>query len=481
MKMLDLSKAHVLVVGDVMLDRYWRGSVSRISPEAPVPIMLVGNDEARPGGAANVAVNLKSLGCTVSLLSVTGKDEAGLCLQDKVLNYGIDADILQFSEASTTVKLRMVDKSQQLLRCDFEDKVVLSKNNRKEFLAKFSKIIQQVDVCIFSDYDKGCLADCKHMLEIAKKHKVFTCVDPKQKDFSIYTGADLVSPNLNELQFYIGKKTLEQSEQEQGCISLMQKYNISNILLTQGELGMTLLQAKEGGKSTRFSARSREVFDVTGAGDTVIAVLAACYASGIQLVESSRIANIAAGIVVKKSGVSTLSIQELNKSINKHQDSTENKLCELIDLAQNAYFSRQLGLKLVMTNGCFDILHLGHIDYLEKASSFGDCLIVAINDDASVRGLKGKSRPVNKLYVRMRMLAALSFVDWVVPFSEQTPLNIINKIQPDVLVKGADYKIDEIVGAKEVIQAGGRVERISLVPGYSTTGIIEKLTELEPA
>ena len=461
-------EVRVLVVGDVMLDRYWYGNAARISPEAPVPVVQVKQLEERPGGAGNVAVNLKALGCKVTLLSIVGDDTAANTLEHLLQDMGVDCQFIRIPQFPTITKLRVMGRNQQLVRLDFEENIEPLK--AKDLLQHFSAHLSKFDIVVLSDYAKGTLLYAKSFIETANRHGIPVLVDPKSKDFSTYYGATLITPNQKEFEAAVGY-CMDNSALLSKGYQLMEDYKISSLLVTQGEQGMTLLRPSQ--EPLHLPTRAREVYDVTGAGDTVISVLAAVLGAGEPLDAAAALANIAAGLVIKKLGAAAVSVSELRRAM-QHQETgwgllTEEKLVTAVADA------RAHGEKIVMTNGCFDILHAGHVQYLEQAKELGHRLIVAINDDASVRRLKGNARPINTLQQRVAVIAALRAVDWVVAFSEDTPERLILRISPDVLTKGADYKISEIAGADYVISQGGQVKLLALKPGCSTTAVIEKI------
>lgn len=459
----------VLVLGDLMLDRYWSGETSRISPEAPVPVVHVERVENRPGGAANVAMNLISLGCQVSLIGIMGDDEAGRVLQQQLNDAGVDCHFHIQQQIPTITKLRVLGKSQQLIRLDFEEKYF--NYAISPLLNDYKKLIEGADVIILSDYGKGVLEQAQLFIELANNFKKPVFVDPKSPDFTLYRGATCVTPNLKEFEQVVGPcKTAEDIIWK--AQSLCHVQNLGALLVTQGSNGMTIMQAHE--EAHHFKAHASEVYDVSGAGDTVISILAASYAAGFDLANATYLANIGAGIVVQKLGVATTTTAELRRALQAFTG-TEFGIFTEQDLLVAVHDAKSHGERIVMTNGCFDLLHTGHITYLEQAKALGDRLIVAVNDDASVRRLKGSERPINCLQDRMKMLAAMRMIDWVVPFSEDTPARLISHILPDVLVKGGDYQINQIAGANQVLAHGGEVKILPFVAGYSSSAVIEKI------
>lgn len=461
----------VLVVGDIMLDRYWHGATTRISPEAPVPVVHVKDVEERPGGAANVALNLRSLGCHAILLGMIGQDSAGNSLEECLRQAEVDCHLQRVSDRPTITKLRVLGRNQQLIRLDFED--TFHHVGKDKLISDFEHFLQKAEVVIFSDYGKGSLAAIKEMILIAKKQNKLILVDPKNNDFNSYRNSTIITPNLKEFQQVVGPchSDIEIVAKAQLLIA---QYNLKALLVTRGEEGMSLIRPND--PPVHLRAHTSEVYDVSGAGDTVISVLGASLAAGCDFETASILANTAAGIVVRKLGVATASIPELRRAMQR-QHGSDLGILEEEDLVIAVADARAHGERIVMTNGCFDLLHAGHITYLEEARSLGDRLIVAVNDDHSVRQLKGSERPLNNLHDRMMLLSALRCVDWVVAFSELTPQRLITRILPDILVKGGDYQISEIAGSEQVLGNGGVVKLLSFVEGYSTTSLIQRMKE----
>lgn len=463
------NQVNIVVVGDVMLDRYWHGNTQRISPEAPVPIVQVKETEERPGGAANVALNLVNLGCHVTLIGIIGDDLSGNILEQQLQDAGVECRLQKISDFSTITKLRVLGHHQQLLRLDFEK--ALDSLKGQNLLTQLKPLLSHTDALLLSDYGKGTLHHAQGFITQAKKNQIPILIDPKSRDFSLYRGATVITPNQKEFEAVVGRCS-DSTELIAKGNGLMRDHDIHSLLITQGENGMTLLQ--QGKDPIHLPTRSREVYDVTGAGDTVISVLAAAMASGESLPAAATLANVAAGIVIKKLGAASVSIPELRRAMQRNQDSEFGILTEeelMVAIAD----ARAHKEKIIMTNGCFDILHAGHIQYLQQAKELGQRLIVAVNDDDSVRRLKGNARPMNTLKNRMTVLSALRSVDWVVSFSEDTPERLIKKVSPDVLVKGGDYRATDIAGADFVIAQGGMVNIMPFRPGHSTTQLIEKI------
>lgn len=467
----DFDKARVLVVGDVMLDRYWHGPSSRISPEAPVPVVKVEHIEERPGGAANVALNAAALGANATLLGLTGQDEAADALAGQMAGVKVACDFVRLTDYPTITKLRVLSRNQQLLRLDFEEG--FHAVDPSLLMQKIEAALPQHNVMILSDYAKGALNDVPGMIKRARAAGVAVLIDPKGTDFEKYRGATLLTPNMSEFEAVVGKVKNEQELVERG-LELVRRFELDALLVTRSENGMTLI--RDGQSELHLPAQAHEVYDVTGAGDTVISTLASALAAGKSLDEACSLANTAAGIVVGKLGTSTVSPVELANALYTEHESGFGVLSEQqLKVAVEA--ARRRGEKIVMTNGCFDILHAGHVSYLANARKLGDRLIVAVNTDESVRRLKGPGRPVNPTDRRMTVLAALGAVDWVVPFAEDTPQRVISEILPDLLVKGGDYKPQDIAGYEEVTANGGEVLVLNFEDGCSTTDIIKTIRE----
>jgi D-beta-D-heptose 7-phosphate kinase/D-beta-D-heptose 1-phosphate adenosyltransferase len=463
-------QSQVLVVGDIMLDRYWHGATGRVSPEAPVPVVQVQQTEDRPGGAANVALNIAALGGGVSLLGLVGADEAAQALQQRLQAARVHCELEAVATHPTITKLRVISRHQQLLRMDFEQP--FSAADSALLSARAEKLFAHVGVIVLSDYNKGALLEAPRLIAAARAVGKPVLVDPKGTDFARYRGATLLTPNLHEFEAVAGQCSDERELVQKGQ-QLMRELDLQALLVTRGEHGMTLLQRHDQ-QELHLPAQAREVFDVTGAGDTVIATLAAALAAGLALPQAVALANIAAGIVVGKLGTATVSGPELRRAVQQAHGAgrgvmTEEQLCIALDDA------RANGEKIVFTNGCFDLLHPGHVTYLEEARKLGQRLVVAVNSDASVKRLKGEGRPVQPAESRMAVLAGLESVDWVVVFGDDTPERLLQLLKPDVLVKGGDYRPDQVVGAPIVQAYGGEVKVLSFVDNCSTTSIVETI------
>ena len=472
LEMPPFQHAKLLVIGDVMLDRYWHGSASRVSPEAPVPVVQVANREDRPGGAGNVALNIAALGSAVRLVGVVGDDETGLELLSRLKAAGVYCDFLQSEEKPTITKLRIISQHQQLIRLDFEKAFEASDIIGLQDKAK--SLVDDSQVMVLSDYGKGALQDIIDLIDLGRSRNIPIIVDPKGADFTKYRGATLITPNLTEFEAVVGGSDNEDEFVNKG-LRLVRELNLEAILITRGEHGMTLIRPDS--PELHLPARAQEVFDVTGAGDTVISVLAASMAAGDGLADATALANLAAGLVVGKLGTAAISGPELRRAMLADQNAGRGVMTaeQLQIVVQD---SKAHGEKIIFTNGCFDIIHAGHVGYLAEAKRLGDRLVVAINDDDSAHRLKGAGRPINPVERRMAVLAGLEAVDWVVSFSEDTPEPLLESLQPEVLVKGGDYTMDQVVGADYVKSYGGVVRVLEFLDNCSTSAIMEKIKEV---
>ncbi len=472
---LEFEKAKVLVIGDVMLDQYWHGGTSRISPEAPVPVVLVHHMDERPGGAANVALGVAALGASTHLLGLIGSDLAGDTLEKLLLKQAVSFQFDRIPDHTTITKLRVLSRNHQMIRLDMEKPFSKELQATALLQANFERALPDVNMVILSDYGKGTLYHSKELIRIARAHQVPVLVDPKSTDFSIYQGASVITPNLKEFEAVVGRSCQSIDVMVSEALKLLSQYEIGALVITRSEQGLSVILAN--GEVTHVPAIAREVHDVTGAGDTVVAMLAVGLASGFTLVEAATLGNIAASIVVGKIGATTVSVQEIETALGNDEPSALGVMDEA-DLLAAVRISKAKGERLVFTNGCFDILHAGHVLYLEQAKRLGDRVIVAVNVDATVAKLKGANRPINPLADRMQVLAGLRSVDWVVSFSEDTPERIIRNICPDVLVKGGDYKdVTVLPGAEFVLSKGGSVQILGVKEGCSTTEIIKVITK----
>ena len=471
LEMPPFQQAKLLVIGDVMLDRYLHGAASRISPEAPVPVVQVGNQEDRPGGAGNVALNIAALGSAATLIGVVGKDDNAQDLESRLTAAGVYCEFLKSEDKPTITKLRVISQHQQLIRLDFEEKFDEKDVADLQSLAK--SLLPSAQVLVLSDYAKGALQDVAALIELARKQNIPIIVDPKGTDFKKYRGSTLITPNFSEFEAVVGTCANEEELVKKG-LKLMSDLELQAILITRGERGMTLLRPDS--EELHLPARAREVFDVTGAGDTVISVLASALAAGDSLADATGIANLAAGLVVGKLGTAAISGPELRRAILAEQDSGMGVMtAEQLNIA--VHDAKAHGEKIVFTNGCFDIIHAGHVGYLSEAKKLGDRLVVAINADDSVSRLKGAGRPINPVDRRMAVLDGLEAVDWVVNFEEDTPEALLKSLQPDILVKGGDYSLEQVVGGEYVLSYGGEVKALEFLDDCSTSAIVEKMKD----
>jgi D-beta-D-heptose 7-phosphate kinase / D-beta-D-heptose 1-phosphate adenosyltransferase len=466
---------HALVIGDVMLDRYLIGNVGRISPEAPVPIVLLNEQNERAGGAANVAANLAFLGIKTHIIGCIGHDTEGEILQKRISTINIDTSgIVRSQYRPTIAKTRILSGHQQMLRLDQENITAFnSEENAQLMLVIHTALARQPSIVILSDYAKGLLSDviCQHIITHCRTHNIPVLVDPKGRDYSKYKGATALTPNKKETAEACGTQ-IEDAALIDKAIILKNCLGIDFLAVTRGEEGITLID----NETHQIAATAQQVFDVSGAGDTVIATLAAGLFYALSPLESLQLANLAAGIVVGKVGTVPITREALVETLSLQQNSTQvHKVCDLTQLIERVINWRKAKQKIIFTNGCFDLLHAGHVTYLEAAKKRGDKLILGLNTDRSVSAIKGPTRPVVSESDRARVLAALESVDAVILFDEDTPLNLINAIKPDVIAKGSDYSADQVVGGKEVESWGGEIALIDLVAGRSTTNIIEKL------
>ena len=472
MKLPDFSQAAVLVVGDLMLDRNWQGDTSRVSPEAPVPVVHVKDIEDRPGGAGNVALNIAGLNSTVTVLGYTGKDAAARALKKQLEQAKVTCQFEHLTDQPTITKLRVLSRHQQLIRLDFEES--FHDLPVEQLQQDYEQALPSHDVVVLSDYGKGTLASVQQLIATARAAGKKVLVDPKGTDFTKYRGATLITPNWSEFQAVVGECNNDEEMVSRGS-ALLEELHLEALLVTRGEKGMTLLQPDQD--PIHLPTQAQEVFDVTGAGDTVISTLAACLAAGSSLPDATVLANQAAGLVVAKLGTATITQNELKASLHTLEDMPRG-FVSAEDLSLAIAKARINGEKIVLTNGCFDILHPGHVRYLQQAKALGDRLIILVNDDASVSRLKGPERPINRLEVRAEMLSALACVDWVCAFSENSPREHICRILPDILVKGGDYKsIEDIEGFDCVAKAGGATYVLDYVEGCSTTNLIKNIRD----
>lgn len=467
-----LSAGRILVVGDVMLDRYFSGDTSRISPEAPVPVVKITQVEDKAGGAANVARNIAHLGTQVGLLGLVGQDVHAQHLQDLLADDYIETHLIARQDQPTITKTRVLSRHQQVVRLDHEE--AFSADAGRAVAAHFQQVLGQYDMAVFSDYSKGTLQQLPAMIQATRAAGKRVLVDPKNTDFAFYRGADIITPNLSEFKA-AGGQTQSEADMLASARHLLAVHGIGAMLLTRSEQGMTWITPDH---HHHYPAQVREVTDVTGAGDTVLATLASFAAAGMEPEAACLVANTAAGLVVGKLGAATVTPHELSHALARFGFSAVvEPAAQALEQIRQA---RKAGERIVFTNGCFDLLHAGHVRYLAQARSLGDRLVVGLNSDASVQRLKGAGRPVNAWSDRATVLSGLQSVDWVLPFGDDpsegdTPLKLIQQVSPDVLVKGGDYTLEQIVGADHVLSMGGSVQVLDFVEGRSTSRMIARM------
>jgi len=479
-KLVDSGKK-ILVVGDVMLDEYYFGSAERISPEAPVPVFNFKSKNAVLGGAANVAANIAANSSNVYLMAVIGDDTNGERMLSILSEKGIDTSlVIKDKTRKTTVKTRLLaQNNQQLIRIDSEDRQDIGQELESALIDKLNQIINEVDLVLISDYLKGLLTFCltQGIIKIANEHGIKVIADIKDKNVEKYSRTYLLKPNKKELEDLTGCVLKTEEDIIRAIHMLKSRTEAQCCLVTLGARGMVLLD--QNNVAHYENALAKQVYDVTGAGDTVLAYLGICYANGMNNEDCLKISNIAAGIKVGKVGTSTVTFEEIAEYIRSQNKQEQNQKNEVILTMDNlsALDNLRKGKVVVFTNGCFDLLHVGHIRYLKKAKELGDILVIGLNTDQSVRRLKGVNRPVVGEDERAELLSALVFVDFVVKFDQDTPYELIKRIKPDILVKGGDYSPEQVVGRDVVEGYGGRLEIIELVDGAATTNIIQKILD----
>ena len=468
-----------LVIGDLMLDEYLWGRTDRISPEAPVQVVDVIREELRLGGAGNVVHNLAALGTQVSVCSVVGDDQNGRELLGQFCHHHIDTQAIFIDpERRTSRKTRVVASHQQIVRIDRESREALPAAVEQQLCSWIAAHAGKYRVIVLSDYNKGVLtpAVIASAVSAAAAAGIPVLVDPKGSDYSRYGGATLLTPNRKEAEAASGISINDPETLTQAAAVIMAATGVQHLLVTRSEEGMSLFS--KSGEVVHIPTVAREVFDVSGAGDTVLATLAVGIAYGLGMAESARLANVAAGIAVGKLGTSVVSPQEIIDTVSLAHKDSHAKIKSLDVLSALIEAERNKGKRIVFTNGCFDLLHAGHVKYLQKARSLGDLLVLGLNSDASVRRLKGPKRPLIDQEERAHLLAALDCIDYVVVFDEDTPLELITALKPYILAKGGDYALNDVVGREVVESYGGRVELVTFVDGKSTTNIIERVLEL---
>ncbi|MEE8429874.1 MAG: D-glycero-beta-D-manno-heptose-7-phosphate kinase [Candidatus Desulfatibia sp.] len=476
---MDFSKfdrCHVLVVGDLMIDEYLWGEVDRISPEAPVQIVAVDSEDYTLGGSGNVINNIAALGAKVTAAGVIGTGRNGQLVLQKFKELGVDtAGVVQEPDRPTTMKTRIIAANQQVLRIDRETKKAISDATLDKLAGYIENKVPGVDVILISDYGKGVITNTlmSRLIAAARKHNKITIADPKGLDFSKYSGVSLLTPNKKEAARASGIEIVDESTLAESGRKILETVDINKLLITCGQDGMVLFQQNKA--PCKISAEARQVYDVSGAGDTVLAVLGLGIAAGKSFEDSTTLANTAAGLVVGKVGTATISRQELTAALLPTRDSTIFKHKRLSDLPALVQELRKQGKRLVLTNGCFDLLHAGHILLFSASKQLGDVLIVAIDDDDSVKALKGPGRPVIRAEERVRIISALDTVDYVVLFSSEELESLIKIIRPGVLTKGSNYTSEKVLGGKLVERLGGRVALIPVTENISSTSIINNI------
>lgn len=469
---------NALVIGDLILDEYLWGSTERISPEAPVQVVDVFRQDMRLGGAGNVINNLLSLGCQVKVASVIGDDEDGRMVLNRLELRGIKSDgVFLYAARKTSRKTRVLACNQQMLRIDCESREEINDALAQQLIEFVTPQLPHVQVVLLSDYLKGVLTDrlTKDLINLCRDAGVPVLVDPKGKDYSKYRGATMLTPNLKEAAEATGIQIDSDEDVSRAGRQLLKDLALDALVLTRGEEGMSLFVANED--EIQLPSMVRQVFDVTGAGDTVLSTIGFGLAGGLDFQDAAILANLAAGVVVGKVGTSTVTPNEILKSISHEVNRNDAKICTRSELKQILLEDKKHDRTIVFTNGCFDLLHIGHVKYLQKARSLGDRLVLGLNSDASIQRLKGKKRPLICQEERTYILAALDCIDYVCLFDEDTPLELISTLRPDIIVKGGDYTLDEVIGKEVVENYGGRVRLINLVDGKSTTNIINKILE----
>jgi D-beta-D-heptose 7-phosphate kinase/D-beta-D-heptose 1-phosphate adenosyltransferase len=468
----------VLVLGDVMLDRFVYGSVARVSPEAPIPVLEVARAVDSAGGAANVARNVAAIGASATLVGVIGDDPWAVDLKKQIASSpAIDAQLIVDFDRPTTLKTRFIADGQQMLRADREFRTPLSEDVETRLLAQFEVSLQFADVVVLSDYAKGVLSErvTTAAIKAARAAHKPVIVDPKAKDLRKYTGASVLTPNRMELQAACGFECATDELVETAARPFLDNNVCTAMVVTRGKDGMSVVGRGEA--TVHLRTMARQVFDVSGAGDTAVAAMSLGLAAGANIVSASTLANLAAGIVVGKLGTAVVTVSELIEQLTPlNARAGDSKIFTLESVLKLSQTWREQGSSIAFTNGCFDLLHPGHVSLLDQAKRSADRLIVGLNADDSIRRLKGPDRPIQNEIARATVLSSLKFVDAVVIFSEDTPIELIHALEPDVLVKGADYSLDRVVGADFVTSRGGRVFLAELVEGHSTTGMVRRAT-----
>jgi D-beta-D-heptose 7-phosphate kinase/D-beta-D-heptose 1-phosphate adenosyltransferase len=476
-KLLSPKRSNILILGDVMMDRFVYGAVERISPEAPVPVLKFQREVKMPGGAANVARNVCDLGCAVELVGLCGADADGAELKATGTKWhGWRMELVETPARSTISKTRFSSGGQQILRLDMEKTDPANPEEERALIEKTVASIGRCDTVVLSDYAKGTLTNgvIGTAVREAKRRGIPVVADPKSTNFGRYAGATVLTPNKQELARATGQRCEDDDAVISAAHELLDQVEVGALLVTRGGEGMTLVEREHA--PVHLRATARQVFDVSGAGDTVAAVLAVLLAGNVPLVEAAAVANIAGGLVVEKFGTATVTRDELICEMQRREAGDRNgKIASLATAARQCRAWREVGERIVFTNGCFDLLHPGHVSLLRQARAAGERLVVGLNADVSVRRLKGVGRPVQDQSARAVVLSAVDAVDLIVVFSEDTPIDVIRELRPDVLVKGADYSTEEVVGWDFVSSYGGALVLAEIAPGHSTTGVINKM------
>lgn len=473
-----LGGIRALVIGDLMLDEYLWGRTERISPEAPVQVVEIVREDLRLGGAGNVINNLVTLGCEVHVASVLGEGDDGRLLRARLQDRQVGTEGLQFDAGRTTSrKTRILAAGQQMMRYDRESRVPISPQQEERLAEYVRGAADRFQVILVSDYLKGVLTErlLQAVIAVGKQKGIPVVIDPKGQDYRKYRGATLLTPNRRETEVASGVDITDETSLRRAARTLMDRIDLETLMVTRSEEGISIFF--RDGEEVHLPTQAREVFDVTGAGDTVLSLVGLGLAGGLNVSEAARLANLAAGVVVGKVGTSTVTVEELRDAVAHLALEYDSKIKRREVLRELLDVERRRGKRIVFTNGCFDLLHVGHVKYLQKARRLGDLLVLGLNSDDSIRRLKGPNRPLIGEQERAHILAALSCVDFVVLFDEDTPLDLIRMLRPDILVKGGDYTPETVVGREIVESYGGRIALIDLVDGRSTTNIIERILD----
>jgi D-beta-D-heptose 7-phosphate kinase/D-beta-D-heptose 1-phosphate adenosyltransferase len=474
----NFKKQRIIVIGDIMLDRFITGIVSRISPEAPVPVLKAKDERVSIGGAGNVAINLISLGASVKIFGILGNDDNGNKLSELLKQTDIDSnDLITDPERITTTKTRIITRNQQIVRIDYEQNNPISDITRKKMARSYLSSMDKFkpDGIIISDYAKGLITKelCKEIMKLPKVKNIFVAVDPKGKDFTKYKGASVITPNQTEAEEVCGFNIVDEATLKKAMKKLIKITGIDNIIITRGKEGISY--CVKGGNTKTVRSNAREIFDVTGAGDTVISVLTLSFLSSKSWQDSVRIANAAAGMAVERVGTVSVTQRDLLDAFGNNRNLKPQKIVSRKSLFELLSHLRKEKKKITFTNGCFDLFHKGHLHLLNEAKNFGDVLIVGVNDDDSVKRIKGEERPYTPALDRAEMIAELECVNFVVVFPEDSPLELIKMIKPDILIKGSDYEHEKVIGSEFVESYGGKVKFIEQLKGISTSTLLSKI------